>query len=416
MLSVLATDRSLLADVNSRIADLERSLSELRNERVIVQGRLDAYKYPVLTLPNEIVSEIFVHFIPVYPRPPRLTGTHSPTYLTRICRKWRDIALATPSLWRAIGLIQPERISYKQQNQIFEAWIKRSGACHLAINIEYFGGYSFSLEEIPAVVSQRPRWEHLKMDVHPHALAVINGPMPQLRHLDILFCGYYLSIPFEFQDVPLLRRATLRGLMASKAVILPWEQLTYLELHKVDGTRCVAILQQTTMLVHCVLELFTLGLVVSYPVLITLPCLESLVVKARPGLNLGAEPESGGFLRSFIVPALRSLELDEKFLGLGSDPIASLESFISQSGCRLQRVRIRGRRMKRTLRKSRVHAFLHIPDFSFTRSRARVSSDDESSESSSDDFTSGSDSASSSESSDSPDSDSESDTSSSDSD
>ncbi|KAJ7734749.1 hypothetical protein DFH07DRAFT_689007, partial [Mycena maculata] len=62
-------------------------------------GRLDAYKDPVLTLPNEIVSEIFVHLIPRSPKCPKITGFQSPIFLGRICRKWREIAFSAPTLW-----------------------------------------------------------------------------------------------------------------------------------------------------------------------------------------------------------------------------------------------------------------------------------------------------------------------------
>ncbi|KAJ7705931.1 hypothetical protein B0H14DRAFT_2415857, partial [Mycena olivaceomarginata] len=53
---------------------------------------------PVLTLPNEIISEIFVQFLPVYPLSSPSTGPFSPTLLTQICRRWREIALTTPLL------------------------------------------------------------------------------------------------------------------------------------------------------------------------------------------------------------------------------------------------------------------------------------------------------------------------------
>jgi hypothetical protein len=42
-----------------------------------------------LTLPNEIVSEIFVHFVPPYPESPAFTGILSPATLSQICRQWR---------------------------------------------------------------------------------------------------------------------------------------------------------------------------------------------------------------------------------------------------------------------------------------------------------------------------------------
>ncbi|KAJ7917678.1 hypothetical protein B0H13DRAFT_2657737, partial [Mycena leptocephala] len=67
MLTNLDADRSRVADISAQILDLERSISALRIEKTQAQERLDSYKYPVLTLPNEIVSEIFIHFLPPYP-------------------------------------------------------------------------------------------------------------------------------------------------------------------------------------------------------------------------------------------------------------------------------------------------------------------------------------------------------------
>ncbi|KAJ6562466.1 hypothetical protein B0H19DRAFT_1144629 [Mycena capillaripes] len=98
MLADLRAHRARVADLEAKILDLERSLSALRTEKLQVQQRLDSYKYPALTLPNEIVSEIFIHFLPIYPLCPPLTGTLSPTALTQICRQWREIALSTPAL------------------------------------------------------------------------------------------------------------------------------------------------------------------------------------------------------------------------------------------------------------------------------------------------------------------------------
>ncbi|KAJ6483087.1 hypothetical protein C8R45DRAFT_787134, partial [Mycena sanguinolenta] len=88
-----------LSDIETQMLDLARSLSALLAEQKVVQERLDSYKYPVLTLPNEMVSEIFIHCMPPYPQCPPLSGALSPTSLAHICRKWRAVALATPELW-----------------------------------------------------------------------------------------------------------------------------------------------------------------------------------------------------------------------------------------------------------------------------------------------------------------------------
>ncbi|KAJ7707230.1 hypothetical protein B0H16DRAFT_1393315, partial [Mycena metata] len=93
----LAADRARIAVIKAKILELER-------ENDLLQDRLDAYTYPVLNLPNELVSEIFIHFLPVYPDPPPIIGRASPNVLGQVCRKWREITFQTPALWRAIAL------------------------------------------------------------------------------------------------------------------------------------------------------------------------------------------------------------------------------------------------------------------------------------------------------------------------
>ncbi|KAJ6452729.1 hypothetical protein C8R47DRAFT_1061570 [Mycena vitilis] len=102
--AALAADRERITALNAHILELEASIKSLKAERKTVQARLDAYRYPVSTLPNEIMSEIFIHFLPVYPKCPPQTGRLSPYLLCQICRKWRNIAFATPALWRAISI------------------------------------------------------------------------------------------------------------------------------------------------------------------------------------------------------------------------------------------------------------------------------------------------------------------------
>ncbi|KAJ7912304.1 hypothetical protein B0H13DRAFT_2327470 [Mycena leptocephala] len=49
-----------------------------------------------------------------------------------------------------------------------------------------------------------------------------------------------------------------------------------------------------------------------------------------------------GYLPSFIVPALRRLQIPENCIA--GDPVATLASFISKSGCELERLHITGER------------------------------------------------------------------------
>ncbi|KAJ7648651.1 hypothetical protein DFH06DRAFT_916910, partial [Mycena polygramma] len=98
----------------------------------------------VLTLPNEIVSEIFFHFLPVYPLCPPFVGIRSPTILTHICRHWREIALSAPILWRAMPFFGRKNASHNRlgsgptlarELQLSDLWLRRSRALPVSITI-----------------------------------------------------------------------------------------------------------------------------------------------------------------------------------------------------------------------------------------------------------------------------------------
>ncbi|KAJ7649873.1 hypothetical protein FB45DRAFT_1075650, partial [Roridomyces roridus] len=97
-----------------------------------------ANKYPILTLPAEITSEILIHFLPKDREfiPP--VGCQSPSFLLRICRQWRDAALATPPLWSSIDLQldgTTRESVIKQQLKLLETWLQRSGSFPLSIRL-----------------------------------------------------------------------------------------------------------------------------------------------------------------------------------------------------------------------------------------------------------------------------------------
>ncbi|KAJ7877354.1 hypothetical protein B0H14DRAFT_3436055 [Mycena olivaceomarginata] len=179
MLSSLVTDRARVTEIDSQILDLERSLSALRIEKSLARERLDSYKYPVLTLPNEIISEIF----------------------------------------RAISV----SILFQEQNYISD-FLSRSGCCPLSIR--NYGRNDFSVPEVFAtVVSHRARWEHLHLYLSPSQLSIMDGPMPLLQHLHLTLAidGRPTNI-FRAGQMPLLRSVVLDGI-AIRSADLPWAQL-----------------------------------------------------------------------------------------------------------------------------------------------------------------------------------------------
>ncbi|KAF8178169.1 hypothetical protein K438DRAFT_1844693 [Mycena galopus ATCC 62051] len=351
MLADLEVDRALVAQIQAGIFDLERSpadVAELRAEQAMTQERLDSYKYPVLTLPNEITSEILLHFLPPYPSCPPLVGMFSPTHLTHICSRWRAVALATPALWRAIR--SPDlgiRLEDIDASEICNAWVGRSGSCPLSIEIDRNSSI------LPALIPYRTRWESSKFLFSKDSLLLIKGPMPQLRHLQ-LFC--FIRRRFKFPESPQLRSVVI-GNRAAIHVTLPWAQLTSLTLSVVGLSTCLRILQQTTRLVHCFLRLSEMHDSRSAGINITLPSLKSLALA-----SYARGPGAAGFLAAIVVPALHRLEFQERFFT--PNPVDSLASFIATSDCKLlQEIHITG--MSRIVSDDDYRAaFPSIPTFS----------------------------------------------------
>ncbi|KAJ7108305.1 hypothetical protein C8R44DRAFT_938338 [Mycena epipterygia] len=98
--------RSRIDDVSLAIIRQLEVLSDLENTKGDLQSHLNAILDPMARLPVEISSDIFIrtclHKSP-YPAP-----TLSPQVLLQICRSWRKIALATPSLWATISIRRKE--------------------------------------------------------------------------------------------------------------------------------------------------------------------------------------------------------------------------------------------------------------------------------------------------------------------
>ncbi|KAJ6492709.1 hypothetical protein C8R47DRAFT_1214025 [Mycena vitilis] len=308
--------------------DIQPRELALGAEKALVQERPNSYgKYPVLTLATEIVSEIFIHFLPPYPLCPPLWGILSPTSLTHICREWRDIALAIPQLWRAMQLSisgHGDGADIERQRDMLDLWLKRSCSYPLSIQLQQFPGSALLL---PSLISHRARWECITITaLETSDLKFIEGPLPLLRHLDVNLTNRTWDV-LDVTQALQLRTVVYNGLAAPRSLFLPWSQITSLTMLRVTPRDCPTILQHTTNLVHCVLDLWSLSPYESSR--ITLPHLESL--RFEP--NSDAEPR---FLTSLVTPSLRTLKLSEVFFAKSLDRM----EFLSQSGGKLEEVTV----------------------------------------------------------------------------
>ncbi|KAJ6589472.1 hypothetical protein B0H19DRAFT_1058482 [Mycena capillaripes] len=143
------------------------SIAKLKHERKILRGHLASYIYSVLTLSNEIVSEIF--FQTLDPSNSSPSGPASSLFLGHVCRKWRDIALSTPCHWTAISLTITGIAAPDSRLRLLETWFSRSREL------------SFARQFVDAIVPHQKRWQAPKLKISFRDLPRTQGNLPCLR-------------------------------------------------------------------------------------------------------------------------------------------------------------------------------------------------------------------------------------------
>ncbi|KAJ7672389.1 hypothetical protein DFH06DRAFT_91867 [Mycena polygramma] len=324
-----AADRARIADLDARIMDLEASLMVLKEEKKLVQDRLAAYAYPVLTLPDEITSEVFTQLLPVYPKCPAPIDILFLFLVCGICRRWRDIALATPTLWRAVSLSLRNPKRREQAVRLLELFLPRSGACPLSIELKGTGP-SVDMDRIYLMIAEHcARWEHMCID---DLLARLPGgelPLPRLRTLKLGWPGEDLTETPTFLAAPLLKKVAIQGyLHDTHGFIFPWSQITVLSVQSISLEDCAYLLPQLPNLVRCRLDFHSAAQRPSWSV--TLTHLKTLIV--GDPLELEARFAEEYLLATLTAPALRRLHLSEARSGTTE----VLTELVSRSGCSLE--------------------------------------------------------------------------------
>lgn len=250
-----AADRTRLADVEIQILELERSLASLKDEKSFLRDRLATYTYPVLNLPNEIVSEIFIHFLPGFPSYPPPIGLLSPYLLCHICREWRDIAFATPALWTAISLSFHKVQNFPQKLGYLNASLGLSGSRLVSLKMETHLTDESKLARLAqTIIDNCSRWEYLEF---PGTANFLPNPvklsLPFLRGLRL---GRFLTgLTASPLSVPSLQRLDLSFYHDHYSPIFPWSQLTVLAVGRIYLDQYSFIIPQLVNVVSCRLNI-----------------------------------------------------------------------------------------------------------------------------------------------------------------
>ncbi|KAJ6477532.1 hypothetical protein C8R45DRAFT_1007249, partial [Mycena sanguinolenta] len=301
------TDRVAL---RNRLSELDALIATLTAECQRLRCVADTIIYPVLSLPAEITTEIFLRCTPSQSNLGE-SPSEAPLLLAQICRQWRQIALDTPHLWRSL-LFRNDETSI----ELLRLWLSRSGSLPLNLDLNC-SDLSRAGALIEASLLHSHRWQDVKFGLHRRSFSEFDlrhASLPLLHSISLDVVQWTSPSNDSVDDTvtithaPFLRHAHLFDLPRLKMVI-PWAPLTTLTLlHDLPFTECMSLLQGCPNLRNLTLE--------------TLTC------------NFGA----ASVLEHLTLPHLSRLDVSDV-----RDPqhAAMLSTFIARSGCPLQFLAVR---------------------------------------------------------------------------
>ncbi|KAJ7643596.1 hypothetical protein FB45DRAFT_278494 [Roridomyces roridus] len=114
-------------ELSSTIEHHRSVLRALESQQSDFKSRLNSILDPVTRLPLEISSVILKQCLPATPS---VHSHQAPAVFLRVCRSWRDIALATPSMWTTIS---DKDVHFRHFDRALERWVPATGALPISL-------------------------------------------------------------------------------------------------------------------------------------------------------------------------------------------------------------------------------------------------------------------------------------------
>ncbi|OJA09587.1 hypothetical protein AZE42_06664 [Rhizopogon vesiculosus] len=226
-----------------KIKDLRQQLVGEQHKIVHSMTLHRGYKSALWRLPVEVLNQIFIHCLPktdCWWISPEV----APILLTKICRKWREVAVNLPSLWCRLlvgGYGARQKTAF-----CYESWLKRSRRHPLSLQIHYVPKDITMIQTLlQPYTNQISSLQIILEDIYSQPLFLPN--LPALRELT-------LDGPVSYSFIgsfscPRLRNFKLKAFVADPVRIQwpscdVWFHLTNLEINVERSHQCLHLLYQ----------------------------------------------------------------------------------------------------------------------------------------------------------------------------
>ncbi|CAA7270700.1 unnamed protein product [Cyclocybe aegerita] len=331
-----------ISELELRIQQTKSLLVQLVEERRSLQTHRNREHDPMGKLPPEIVSSIFT-FCGAPPRSSRIKTfgiwklSLFSQVLGRVCRRWREIAQATPQLWTNITL-SLETAKANWQTERTKERISRSG--HLPLSISLFmsnsGTSPFDPHPFHTLIDllngNSWRWRDISASI-PYSLLSRLRPdkhgIPMLTDMTIRACDCRIvrqAFPFDFGPItPSLVSVDFCAFFFA-SIVISWRTVVRVHLGTLSVGEFFELFQQGPNITECNIDSITGGDEEH------LNPSDELIHCSLRQLALGSEGDvSGMHLSKLLVPSLQSLNYNEGRASVLRAVLAPSSSLISLS-------------------------------------------------------------------------------------
>jgi hypothetical protein len=330
-----------LIDLESEITRVKAMLHQLEQQQTRLKRQLNACRSPVLRLPPELTSEIFITYLADHDSewddliswPSRVLISTTPLLFGQICSAWRELAWSTPKLWSSMQLdLENNKIDAVLVNQ----WLDRSTSLPLSIcaflQCENYNHTAVVIMD--AIAQHSERWRNIAFELPMFCYDSFKHDkcyLPNLQHIFIDKESWeaeadQLSGFDIFSVTPQLRSLFIKGADVSEFV-LSTNNLTKLRIEGECIDACMNILQRSPHIIECAFV----------DVQDTLASIEHSLSNQLQSLELGFPEEYDGLItdifNALTIPALRKLHIHADGQSLSSNSFISL---MTRSSCSLQ--------------------------------------------------------------------------------